>query len=533
VDDARPDLGATVTFTITLSNRGPDTATNVAVRDVLPAALAFVDASASRGSFDGGAATWSVGDLANGASETLTIRAAVVAEGDTTNTATVAASDQHDPDPSNDADDAFLTTRVADIGVTKTVDDPTPRVGASVAFTISATNAGPDPASRVVIRDALPGGLAFVGATAGQGTFNAATGEWNIGSLPVGGSATLALRALVVGSGTIANTAEVASLLQRDPNPVNDRATATLVAPPAADLGLLKSVDRPDPERGEQVTFRITLTNAGPDATAGVTVGDPLPAGLTFVSAVASQGSYDGATGAWTVGDLAVGARATLDIGVTVDTTGPVTNTAEVTASSLPDPNSTPGNGVGGENDLASATLNGRGLADLALRKGAAPTLVETGGTATYTLVLANLGPDTATSVVVRDQLPAGVVHVTHRGGAYDPRTGAWTVGTLAAGGSSTLQIVVRVAKPGAIVNRAEVLAADQRDPNSTPGNGVDGENDQDAAVLGVEVPALPPTSTEAVQPGERGPTGLPVVAGLLLATALVMIARPIRRRVR
>ena len=501
VDDARPDLGDTVTFTITLSNLGPDTATNVVLSDLLPAALAFVDASPSKGTYDGATGTWDVGTLASGASASLTIRATVVAEGDTTNTASVSASDQYDPDPSNNTSDAFLTTRVADIGVTKTVDDPVPPVGATVTYTISATNEGPDAATRVVVGDTLPAGLVFVGATPSQGTYDAASGAWSVGSLAVGESATLRLRALVVGSGTIDNTAEVTGLLQRDPNPDNDRAMATIDAPPAADLSLLKTVDNLDPERGEQVTFRVTVTNNGPDATSGVVVDDRLPAGLTFVSADPSQGAYDEPSGAWTVGDLAVGASATLDIVAVVDTVGQVTNTAEVTASSLPDPNSTPGNGVVGEDDLASATINGRGLADLVLRKDAAPTIVAIGGTATYTLRLTNRGPDTATNVVVRDRLPAGVVYVSHRGGAYDHRTGRWTVGTLAVGRSVTLRITVRVTKPGAIVNRAEVRSVDQRDPNSTPGNGVEGENDQDTAVLGVRVPDLPPTSTSTTTP--------------------------------
>ena len=52
-----------------------------------------------------------------------------------------------------------------------------------------------------------------------------------------------------------------------------------------------------------------------------------LPAGLTFVSAAPSQGTYSG-TGLWNIGALANGATATLHVTVTVNTTNRVTNTA-------------------------------------------------------------------------------------------------------------------------------------------------------------------------------------------------------------
>ena len=47
------------------------------------------------------------------------------------------------------------------------------------------------------------------------------------------------------------------------------------------------------PNVGDQITFTVTLTNQRPDAATGVQVTDLLPAGLTFVSADPSQGTYD------------------------------------------------------------------------------------------------------------------------------------------------------------------------------------------------------------------------------------------------
>ncbi|KAF2341360.1 DUF11 domain-containing protein, partial [Flavobacterium nitrogenifigens] len=91
--------------------------------------------------------------------------------------------------------------------------------------------------------------------------------------------------------------------------------------------------------------------NAGPQATDGVAVTDLLPSGYTYVSYTATAGSYNPATGLWTVGNMAIAATHTLQITAIVNATGNYVNVAEVTASSQPDPDSTPNNGVTTEDD--------------------------------------------------------------------------------------------------------------------------------------------------------------------------------------
>jgi len=111
--------------------------------------------------------------------------------------------------------------------------------------------------------------------------------------------------------------------------------------PPSSDLAVAKSVDDPAPFEDDTVTYTVTVTNNGTLDNSGIEITDALPAGVTFVSALPSQGSYSSGTGVWTVGSLIASASASLDLTVTVDpgTSGQtITNTASVTAAVQPDP---------------------------------------------------------------------------------------------------------------------------------------------------------------------------------------------------
>jgi hypothetical protein len=98
--------------------------------------------------------------------------------------------------------------------------------------------------------------------------------------------------------------------------------------PAQADLEVTKTVDNPTPIFGTPITYTITVTNHGPDTATNVIVADPLPTGLTFIAAAASQGTYDAATGIWFVGTLANGASAVLHLTVQTAQDGPIVNNA-------------------------------------------------------------------------------------------------------------------------------------------------------------------------------------------------------------
>ncbi|OWP74638.1 hypothetical protein BWG23_13365, partial [Flavobacterium oreochromis] len=104
---------------------------------------------------------------------------------------------------------------------------------------------------------------------------------------------------------------------------------------PNSDLGIVKTVSNATPNVGSNVTFTLTVTNTGISNATGVTVNDLLPSGYTFVGSLPSVGTYNSGTGVWSIGGLANGAIATLNIVATVKATGNYANTATVTGTEL------------------------------------------------------------------------------------------------------------------------------------------------------------------------------------------------------
>ncbi len=120
-----------------------------------------------------------------------------------------------------------VTTRNANIAVTKTVDNANPLSGDEVNFTITVTNNGPEKATELDVRESLPTGLALVQATPSQGTYNQITKTWAIGTLNNGSSVTMGIEATVnsgVTADSLVNTANVIGLNQFDPSVANDTA---------------------------------------------------------------------------------------------------------------------------------------------------------------------------------------------------------------------------------------------------------------------------------------------------------------------
>lgn len=119
-----------------------------------------------------------------------------------------------------------------------------------------------------------------------------------------------------------------------------EEAVATVEAVNPADIAVTKTAAAAIAIVNEPFVYTITARNLGPGAAANLKVSDVLPSGLSYVSAVATQGAYDSGSGTWDVGTLANGATVTLQLTVKPTAEGNVTNTARVLSVSASDPNS-------------------------------------------------------------------------------------------------------------------------------------------------------------------------------------------------
>ncbi|HYE16313.1 MAG TPA: hypothetical protein VD968_17880 [Pyrinomonadaceae bacterium] len=228
----------------------------------------------------------------------------------------------------------------ADLSITKAASKNPAAVNQIFNYSITVSNEGPDAATQVVVTDTLPAGPSFVSAEASQGAclFSSGTVTCQLGTLAGGATASVIIKIKPRAEGTLTNTATV-SAAEPDPDTSDNSSTVVTAVVKYADLSL-KMTDSKDPVvLGEQFSYTLTVTNAGPAAAGGVTLTDTLPAAMTFVSASASQGGITssppaGSSGTVTaaLGTLGSGATATVQITVTATQAGAFTNTASVSA---------------------------------------------------------------------------------------------------------------------------------------------------------------------------------------------------------
>ena len=449
--------GETVTWTVTVTNNGPDTAVNTRVTDELPAGLIYNGHKADVGNYDPDTGVWIVGDLAKGESKKLVISTiANIANKTIVNVANVTSDT-----PGNRTNGTNKTTtigNIADLEVVKLVSNKNPKFGDEITWTIIVTNHGPDKAIAVNVTDKLPVGLRYNGHS-GPGLYDSSNGIWIIGDMEKGDSVSLSIRTIVeISNGTIENIAVVNSSTP-DNNTDNNIGNNTTKVNDDADLEIIKLVSNKNPKFGETITWTITVTNKGPSDAKNVRVTDKLPAGLIFNGA---NGNYNKDTGLWIVGDLANGKSASLVITTIVNITNTtILNVANVT-SDTPDSNKT--------NNEANNTTDVGPKADLVIGKEVSKKSVKTGEVITWTITVTNNGPDTAVNTRVTDKLPAGLIYKESNGN-YDPVTGLWIVGDLANGASAKLVITTQVNITNATIRNVANATSD------TPGNNTPGNN--------------------------------------------------------
>lgn len=239
--------GTNLTYTLNLTNDGPDAAANAMVSDTLPANTTFVSIVTPAGwscSFpavgSGGLVKCTKGSVADNETATFTIVVkvdpATPNASSISNTAT-ATTDAFDP-PANST--ATVSTNViaqADLEVVSKVDTPDPVVTNNpLKYTITIRNNGPSVANSATLADVLPVGAIFNNCTADNGGVCAGAGQnrtVSFASLTVGATATVVFDTTAncsLSDGSVINNTATISASTADPNPANNSASASTVA---------------------------------------------------------------------------------------------------------------------------------------------------------------------------------------------------------------------------------------------------------------------------------------------------------------
>jgi len=227
---------------------------------------------------------------------------------------------------------------------------------------------------------------------------------------------------------------------------------------------MIDKSDDPDPViAGQNMTYKLVVTNNGPAQATGVQVIDSLPTGVSFINASSTQGGCSAGVHCL-IGDMGVTDVVTITINVNVDsdqTTG-LSNFAFV--SSL-NPDTIPSN----NDDTELTTVNL--FADLKGVKTSTPEIATPGSSLSYEIVVTNLGPSLAQNVHMADYLPIELENGTAQSSQGTCRvTGPFVecnLGDIAAGAEAFLTVVGTVSSSatGTLTNRLRVTCQPYEEP--------------------------------------------------------------------
>lgn len=406
--------GDVLEYTISGTNRGQDSATDLVVSDPAPANTTVVPGSLDAG---GGSAVYDdagkqvvfrIGNVAPGAAYRVRFR--VTVDPGTTGPIADTARLDYLADTlgfplQGETNETRAQVVAPDLKIEK-LHSGSLAPGTNATYFFSVSNVGSDATSgTVTVTDPFPAGVTPTGA-GGPGWTCDPPGPTGIrctrsdplapgASYPdITATATVSLSA----TGPLANTASVN--VPGDLDPSNNSATNSGVSSPITNLTVAKRVVPDVVAPGARVTYTLDVRNDGPFNSTGVTLNDPLPAGLTLVSATPSQGTCSG-TLTCNLGPLQVftSASVTVVADVAAGLSGrDLDNTATVTGAQ-PDPPGDP------TPNTATATVGVRSTVDVDVEERQVGPATA-GAPLAFEITATNRGPGTATNARIDDLLP-------------------------------------------------------------------------------------------------------------------------------
>jgi uncharacterized repeat protein (TIGR01451 family) len=402
---ASAEPGDTITYTLTVTNRGSGNATGVHLEDTIPAELQSVAPLPGGCMTAGQKVVCTRSDLSSGQKWVAHLSFTVLDVCDTImNQATVSANEEKDPVPSNQ-----VFTTVASTGsLTLTKTGPaSAKPGETITYTLKVINNGSCPATGVHINDPIPAGLEIPRPPAPKAdgcTFNPdhTAVVCNLPDLAPHSSTTVSLPPLIVSETCLTSIMNQATVSSNEGGPVPSNQVSTPVDR-TAPLMISKTAPA-SVQPGDPITYTLTVTNLGPDIACGVAVSDPIPQGLTnpvLLPAAPPVVPPDGCTAMPNKIDCALAELPALtaqSFSVSFTVAAPcksqIVNTAMVSAVSPAQQ----------RNDSATTTVD-----CLSITKTDGLTTAFSGGTLTYTIVMNNPGQ---CPVTVSDPFPADLLMV-------------------------------------------------------------------------------------------------------------------------
>ncbi len=467
-------VGGRATYTLAVTNNGPLDVTGVEVDDDLPTGFTLATTGNPTSIVSNVTATrdfiWNVGNLANGQTATVNVIVDVASTftpaSNVINTATIAVARLTgftDTVATNNTATAAVTVEPRfDLRIVKDDTRTSVTTGQTYAYTIAVDNAGPSPATNVVVTDVLPAGLQFVSAVDGSNaTIGSANGQTYTATIPTLASGqtvtiTLTVRVRSSATGDVVNTATVtannAATQETGTRPNSATDTDTLTR--TVTYNVTKTGPTAAVLANTAFTYTVIAFNSGTADAPNVLFSDPLPAGVTFNSGTFTVNGT-GTTGSVTfnstnnrleanLGTLLAGGTATtnhatitLNVTAAATATGSLANTATIS-------------GPDGPNATSTATITVNPNFDLTVTKTDNSTTAALGQNLVYTIVVTNNGPSPASAITVTDTLPTTqltFVSANSTAGTFTNNNGtvSGTIATLAAGASATVTVTATV----------------------------------------------------------------------------------------
>lgn len=339
--------GVPFTYTLIITNNGPDFATNIVVTDTLSGGATFGSVVGSSNptsltfSLAGASATFTVSVIPTNSAFVITYTVQPPVNGGVfSNTASIAAVDQQQTSSNPTAGGGDVTASAnADLEISKVADPATVLPGGVITYTLVVTNNGPSVAQAVTVTDQISGGTLGGLVATSSGVSSVISGNmltFTVSSLNAGGVVTMVYTATApTTTGVVTNTATVASATY-DGNPDNNTppggGTSTLVGQAALAVSKVQTYTLGVGGRVRHhglVTYTITITNSGNVTATNVVLTDTLSAHLSYVSGC----SFTSPNVLCSLSDLAPGATTQVIIVARATTPGAViTNSAVASA---------------------------------------------------------------------------------------------------------------------------------------------------------------------------------------------------------